>query len=95
MFDVDQHRRAFELLRDGRRDIDDWPPECAEVATALRVELAAGEPTEAELREAAYRLELPMLRRRATELRARGDERGSLETLDLARRVEAALRGSE
>jgi DNA primase len=94
-FDLDQHRRAFELLREGRRDLDDWPPECAEVATALRVELAAGEPTEAELREAAYRLELPMLRRRATELRAAGDERGSLKVLDLARRFEAALRGSE
>lgn len=94
-FQVDQHRRAFDLLRAGRRDLDDWPPECAQVADALRVELAAGEPSEAELREAAYRLELPMLRRRATELRAAGDERGSLKALDLARRVEAALRGSE
>lgn len=94
-FQVEQHRRAFDLLRAGRRDLDGWPPECAQVATALRVELAAGETSEAELREAAYRLELPMLRRRATELRAAGDERGSLKALDLARRVEAALRGSE
>ena len=94
-FAVDEHRRAFELLREGRRDLDAWPPECQGVAAALRVELAAGEPTEAELREAAYRLELPMLRRRAAELRAAGDERGSLHALDVARRVEAALRGDE
>jgi DNA primase len=94
-FQVEQHRRAFELLRAGRRDLDDWPSDCARIAAELRVELAAGEPTEAELREAAYRLELPMLRRRATELRAAGDELGSLRALDLARRVEAALRGSE
>ncbi len=46
-----------------------------------------------ELREAAYRVELPMLERRAAERRAAGDEAGRLEALDLARRVRAALRG--
>ncbi len=49
-------------------------------------------PLPAELREAACRVELPMLERRAAELRASGDEKGRLEVLDLARRVRASLR---
>lgn len=92
-FEVEDHRRAFELLRSGASDLDDWPAELAEVALALRVEVASGDVSEAELREAAYRVELPMLRRRAAELRAAGDEDGYLRTVDLERRVRAALRG--
>jgi DNA primase len=92
-FATPEHRRAFMLLREGRRDLDAWPHECAAVGAAMRAEAAEGAPSEAELREAAYRLELPMLRRRAAELRAAGDVQGSLDALELARRVEAALRG--
>ena len=60
---------------------------------AATLELADATPTVDELREAAYRVELPMLERRAAERRAAGDEAGRLEALDLARRVRAALRG--
>ena len=73
-FGVEAHRRAFELLRAGTVDPGDWPDELADVALAVRVELADADVSEAELREAAYRVELPMLQRRAAELRAAGDE---------------------
>jgi DNA primase len=92
-FQVEAHRRAFELLRSGASDVDAWPEELAHVALAVRLELAGDEVSEAELREAAYRVELPMLERRAAELREAGDEEGRLRALDLARRVRAALRG--
>jgi DNA primase len=93
-FEVEAHRRAFELLRAGEADLDAWPAELAETALAVRVELAEAEGvSETELREAAYRVELPMLRRRAAEQRAAGDEEGWLRTVDLERRVRAALRG--
>lgn len=92
-FQVEGHRRAFELIRSGSTDIDDWPDDLADVALALRLEMSASAPSAAELREAAYRVELPMLERRAAQMRAAGDERGRLEALDLARRVRAALRG--
>jgi DNA primase len=92
-FEVEDHRRAFELLRAGSSDPDAWPDELAEVALAVRVELAGADVSDAELREAAYRVELPMLERRAAELRAAGDEEGRLRALDLARRLRAALRG--
>jgi hypothetical protein len=92
-FQVEAHRRAFELLRSGASDVDAWPDELADVALAVRLELAGDEVSEAELREAAYRVELPMLERRAAELRDAGDEEGRLRALDLARRVRAALRG--
>jgi DNA primase len=92
-FQIEHHREAFALLRDGSTDLDAWPERLAGVALALRVELADAAVSEAELREAAYRVELPMLERRAAQMREAGDERGRLEALDLARRVRAALRG--
>jgi DNA primase len=92
-FEVEAHRRAFELLRSGEADLDAWPTELADVSLAVRVGLADAEVSETELREAAYRVELPMLRRRAAEQRAAGDEDGYLRTVELERRVRAALRG--
>ena len=92
-FQIEGHRRAFEALRAGAADLDSWPEDLADVALALRVELAGVDVSEAELREAAYRVELPMLQRRAAEQRAAGDEEGWLQTVDLERRVRAALRG--
>jgi DNA primase len=91
-FQAEGHRRAFELIRAGERDLDAWPDDLAPVGLALRIELSGSAPTAAEVREAAYRVELPMLERRAAEMRAKGDEQGRLEALDLARRVRAALR---
>jgi DNA primase len=92
-FQVDDNRRAFVLLREGNRDLESWPEELAPVALAVRLELAGAPASAAELREAASRVQLPLLERRAAELRAAGDERGRLEALDLARRVRASLRG--
>ncbi len=91
-FGSEAHRRAFGLIAAGSTDLEAWPDDLAETALALRIELAGAEPSDAELREAAYRVELPMLERRAAEMRIAGDERGRLEALDLARRVRAALR---
>jgi DNA primase len=91
-FQVEDHRRAFALVRAGDVDLDAWPDDLRDLTLALRLELAEAAPSEAELREAAYRVELPMLERRAAEMRAAGDERGRLQALDLARRVRAALR---
>lgn len=91
-FQGEGHGRAFELIRDGQVDLEQWPEDLAPVGLALRIEIAGSEPNDAELREAAYRVELPMLERRAAEMRMRGDEKGRLEALDLARRVRAALR---
>jgi len=91
-FQNEGHRRAFALIRDGQRDLDAWPDDLAQVGLALRIELSGSAPTAAEVREAAYRVELPMLERRAAEMRRTGDEKGRLEALDLARRVRAALR---
>ena len=81
------------MIRSGAASPDDFPEELAGVALALRIELADSTASVDELREAAYRVELPMLERRASERRAAGDEAGRLEALDLARRVRAALRG--
>jgi DNA primase len=92
-FQLEGHRRAFELIRAGATSPDDLPDDLRGVALSLQVELAEAAPSEAELREAAYRVELPMLERRAAEMRDAGDEAGRLEALDLARRVRAALRG--
>jgi DNA primase len=91
-FQVEGHRRAFGLIRAGDVDIDGWPDDLQEIALALRLELSEAAPSEAELREAAYRVELPMLERRVAELRSAGDEAGMLQALDLTRRVRAALR---
>ena len=91
-FQSDENRRAFELIRSGESDLEQWPEDLAAIGLALRIELAGSDPTDAELREAAYRVELPMLERRAAEMRMSGDEKGRLEALDLARRVRAALR---
>ena len=92
-FEVEEHRRAFELLRSGDADLDAWPADLADVSLAVRVGVADAEVSETELREAAYRVELPMLRRRAAEQRAAGDEDGYLRTVELEQRVRAALRG--
>ena len=92
-FQIDGHRAAFELIRAGAASPDDLPEDLRAVALSLRIELADTAASVDELREAAYRVELPMLERRASELRVAGDEAGRLEALDLARRVRAALRG--
>lgn len=92
-FTVDAHRHAFVALSEGRTDPADWPPELGALAGELRAEASAGTPSEAEIREVTYRLQLPMLRRRAGELREAGRAEDALGVLAMARQVEAALRG--
>lgn len=92
-FGAEGHREAFLRIREGARSPDELPDELAEVAMALRVELADAAPTPDELREAAYRVELPYLEERADERRAVGDEAKRMEYIRLARKVRAALRG--
>ena len=75
-FQVEAHRRAFELLRAGEADVDRWPDDLADVALAVRLELAGAEVSEAELREAAYRVELPMLRAARRRAAGRGRRAG-------------------
>lgn len=94
------HREAFALIRD-RTPTDAWPEHLSDLALALRIE-GAGLPSDlapearvAELREASMRAQIPALERRAARLRAEGDERGRLATLDLMRRLRGALRGAE
>lgn len=94
-FMVDDHRRAFIALSEGLADPDDWGPELAALGATLRAEASVGVASEAEIREVAYRLQLPMLRRRASDLRDAGRSEESLKVLAMARQVEATLRGDE
>ena len=92
-FQVEGHRAAFALISGGVSSLDDFPPELADVALALRVELADSEGSADELREAALRVQLPWLEQQAAERREAGDEVGRMRMLDLARKTRAALRG--
>lgn len=87
------HLRVLALLRDGT-PVGEWPDELEELAMTLRVEAAAAgaEAGVAQLREAAYRLQLEAVERRAAELRERGDAEGRMAALALARKLRAALR---
>ena len=75
-FEVPEHRTAHELLRSGAVDLDAWPDELGGLVLGLRLELAGTQVTEEELREAALRLELPMLERRAAQMRDGRRRRG-------------------
>jgi DNA primase len=92
-FHLDAHRRAFALLASGVTRLEDWPEELGELGARLNAEMVGAPASEAELREAVYRLQLPLVERRAAQRREAGDERGRMEALDLARRLRAALRG--
>ena len=88
-------RRLRADPRSGAVDLDAWPDELGEARPRPAARAGrARSATEDELREAAYRVELPMLERRAAaDARRRATSAGRLEALDLARRVRAALRG--
>lgn len=95
------HRRALALLREGTPP-ERWPDDMQELALALRVEGASlavdvgttPDVRRAALREAAMRVQIPALERRAAMLRERGNEQERLKVLDLTRRLRAALRGT-
>lgn len=88
------HARGLDLLRAGT-PLHAWPAELAGLAAALRVEAAGADAGAgaAPLREAAYRLELAAVERRAAELRDGGDAEGRMAALALAQRIREALRG--
>lgn len=88
------HREALALLRRGVAPAD-WPSHLQDLAISLRAGTEGVDPSVAELREAAYRVQIPALERRAARLREMGDEEGRLRVLDLVRRLRAALRGDE
>lgn len=88
------HREALRLLRTGTAP-DGWPEHLHDLAVALRTAPGTENVSDAELQEAAYRVQLPFLDRRAAQLRESGDEEGFLHVLGVARRVRAALRGNE
>lgn len=92
-FAVPEHRRAFELIASGEADPGRWPEDLAGLAVALASDVDPGTATEPELREAVYRLQLPLLERRAAELRAAGRDEERMAVLDLAHRLRTVLRG--
>ena len=86
------HLDAVRLLRSGEPP-DRWPEHLQELGTVLRADAGAEEASEAELREAVYRVQLPGLERRAAALRESGDAEGELRLQHLMNRLRAALRG--
>ncbi|MFN8109921.1 MAG: DNA primase [Thermoleophilia bacterium] len=85
------HREALRLLRSGAAP-DLWPTHLQDLGARLRADAATTAATEAELREAAYRVQLPGLERRAATLREAGDAEGELRVQQLINRLRAALR---
>jgi hypothetical protein len=92
-FHVEAHREAYALIAGGDTRLEGWPERLQPLAARLLADSAGLEATEAELREAVYRLQLPMVERLAAERREAGDELGRIEALGMARRLRAALRG--
>jgi DNA primase len=92
-FHVEAHREAYALIVAGDTRLEGWPERLQPLAARLLSDTAGLEVTEAELREAVYRLQLPMVERLAAERREAGDELGRIEALGMARRLRAALRG--
>jgi DNA primase len=88
----EEHRKARDLLVEGVRP-GTWPPEMASLGIDLQNRAADAAATEAELREAVLRVELPMLERRAALLREAGDEKELMNVLALLHRLRTATRG--
>ena len=86
-----EHRRIRELLIVGTPP-EAWPEELVPLGIELQARAADAPATEAELREAVFRVEAPMLERRAAELRAAGDEDELIRVLALLNRLRAATR---
>ncbi|MDH3225736.1 MAG: DNA primase [Thermoleophilia bacterium] len=91
VFDEPLHRKLFVLVTSGA-PVDDWPAEVAGLATALRAQ-ADHEPSDPELQEAVFRLQLDELQRRISAARSEGDEPGLLEALQLQSELRGRLRG--
>jgi hypothetical protein len=88
------HREALRLLKEGEAP-EGWPEHLQGLGAALRMDPGTERATQAELQEAGYRVQIPVLQRRAARMRETGDEEGRLRVLDLERRLRAALRGGE
>lgn len=88
----DDHRRARDLLV-AQTKPSDWPDDLGSLVIELQDRAADGASTEAELREAVLRVELPMLERRAAALREAGDEKELMNVLALLNRLRKATRG--
>lgn len=84
---------AARLLADGTPP-DEWPEELRGLADRLRAE-APAESTEAELREAVYRLQEDVIWRRLAQLRERGDDDERLRVQQTLNQLRDALREGE
>jgi DNA primase len=93
-FTEPDHARAFSLLTGGT-PVGEWPEELAPLSARIRALASESTATQEEIREAAYRLQLPLLERRAAKLREQGAERELLEVLELRTKLRTALRGEE
>ena len=84
---------AARLLAEGA-DPGDWPAELMPVADRLRAEAPAA-ASEAELREAVYRLQEDVIWRRLAQLREQGDEEERLRVQQTLSQLRDALREGE
>ena len=94
LFDLPQHRRAFELLASGE-PVERWPDELDDLAVELTARAAGEEATDGELREASYHLQERVLERRAHAAREAGEVEEFLRLQDLLRRLRSAIRAGE
>lgn len=92
-FDLPAHRRAYELLASAQAP-ESWPEEVGGLGVELRAYGAQHESSEAELREATYRLQERALERRAGAARERGDDATYIQLRKLLTKVRAAIRES-
>jgi DNA primase len=84
------HRQARALIIEGA---ENWPPELAGLHAALAAQAADG-GTEAELRDAYYRVEKRALETAMTAARAAGDDAEYLRLQATVKRIEGVLRGA-
>jgi hypothetical protein len=84
------HRQARALIIEAT---DNWPPELAALHAALAAQAADG-GTEAELRDAYYRVEKRALESAMTAARAAGDDTEYLRLQATVKRIEGVLRGA-
>jgi DNA primase len=91
-FEHEPHRRALALLRSGAPP-ERWPEDLAPLAAELDASAHTSPVTEAELRDAFFRVQLQGLERRAESLRQTGREDERRQVVQLVHQVRAELRG--
>ncbi len=90
VFDLPEHREAFAQVVGGR-PAESWPEELATLSVELRAD-TQGTVSEAELREATWRLQERSLERRANVARANGELGELMRLQDLLHRLRKMMR---